>query len=449
MHLSFPKLGVFQCKKFHREHACNLASSDPAKFRMTKSFLKDILMDEFRASNKKKIAADVQDLLHLEYGIDLAYSQEYHGLQFTKESLWGDDIKSIVHFEYDGVTKQFQRFFVAFEASITEIYLVVFGIVPCENCESLEWFLTNLKGIISEDRPLTIISNRGSSLLKHVHMIFPKDHHSYCLYHMKGNIPVPKGKSRQTAGKLFEECYTALTNEKFYAPAKSMSNLKLDSVIDWMVKISFRNWDAYAFLGERFGEDTLNIAENFNSVIKHDKRFPSLEIIDCIRAKVMENNYKRLVEFCKWIAKHTPRMQARLNKRFRRSNDKVFEIISPTGKHTVDLDAKTCTCNWWQKHSFPCTHSMKVMLHIEPDEPYKYIILYYTTDYYRGLHAHPIYPITDSERPPKISEMVMYCLPRRPSFSWKDNYFKVGFSRESSREKEVWTVWETCLPQPS
>ncbi|XP_026458512.1 uncharacterized protein LOC113359029 [Papaver somniferum] len=230
------------------------------------------------------------------------YSHAYHGLEFTKESLWGDDIKSysdfvwykdsierynpgsVVNFEYDGLTKQFQRFFVSFEASIngfnnycrpmlfidctfltgkfkgglmvacgkTEIYPVAFGTL--KNCESWEWFLTNLKGIIREDRPLTIISDRGAGLLKHVPIIFPKAYHSYCLYHMKGNIPVPKGKSRQTTAKLFEECYTALTKEKFFVAAKSMSNLKLDSVIDWMVKIPFENWAAHAFQGERFSE---------------------------------------------------------------------------------------------------------------------------------------------------------------------------------------------------
>ncbi|XP_026410599.1 uncharacterized protein LOC113305816 [Papaver somniferum] len=294
--------GVFRCKKFQGEHSCDLASSDPAKVRMTKSFLKDILVDEFRASKKKKTASDVQDMLYLEYGIDLTYSQAYHGLKFTKEFLWGDDIKSytyllwykdsierynpgsVIKFEYDGETKQFHRFFVSFEASITgfnkycrpmffidctfltgkfkgglmvacgktdnqEIYPVAFGIVPCENCASWEWFLTNFKGIIIEDLPLTITSDRGVGFLKHVHLVFPKAFHSFCLYHMKGNVLVPKGKSRQTAVKLFEECYTALTKEKFYAAAKTMSNLKLDSVIDWMIKISFQNWDAHAFLG--------------------------------------------------------------------------------------------------------------------------------------------------------------------------------------------------------
>ncbi|XP_026383336.1 uncharacterized protein LOC113278807 [Papaver somniferum] len=292
------------------------------------------------------------------------------------------------------------------------IYPVAFGIVESENCDSWEWFLTNLKGIIREDRPLTIISDRGIGLLKHVPVVFPKAFHSYCLYHMKGNIPVPKGKSRKTAVKLFEECYTALTKENFYAAAKSMSNLKLYLVVAWMMKIPFYNWDAHAFLGERWGENTSNIAESFNNIIKHDKPLPALELVDVIRAKVMKKNYKRLVESNKWTTRLTPRMQARFNKRindcrsykFRRASEKVFEIISTTGKHTVDLDSRTCTCKWWQKNSFLCTHAMKAMLQIGNDEPYNYISPYYTSDYYRRLYSRPIYPIPDSEKPPEINE---------------------------------------------
>ncbi|XP_026438025.1 uncharacterized protein LOC113336290 [Papaver somniferum] len=332
----------------------------------------------------------------MEYGVDLTYSQAYHGLQFTKKFLWGDDIKSysdfvwykdvieqynpgrVVNFEYDSVTRRFKRFFVAFEASIIgfnnycratlfidctfligkfkgglmvacgktgnqEIYPVAFRIVPCENCESWQWFLTNLKGIIREDRLLTIISDRGIRLLKH-----------------------------------------------------SMSNLKLDSVVSWMMKIPFENWDAHSFLEKG----------------RHDKPLPALEVVDVIRAKVIEQNYKRLLESKKWTTRLTPRMQARFNKRitdccsykFRRSSEKVFEILSPTGKHTVDLDFRTCSCKWWQKHSFPRTHTMKAMLQIGNDEPYNYISPYYTSDYYRRLYSRPIYPIPVSEKPPGINE---------------------------------------------
>ncbi|XP_026378062.1 uncharacterized protein LOC113272446 [Papaver somniferum] len=263
----------------------NLACSDPSKVRMRKSFMKNILADDLRASKKKKTASDVIDLFRMKYGVDLTYSQAYHGLQFTN------------------VTRQFKKFFVSFEASITgfnnycrpmlfidctfltgkfkgglmvacgktgsqEIYPVAFGIVPYENCESWQWLLTNLKG-----------------------------------------------QEQTNCSQVIRSVFTALTKENFYAAAKSMSNLKLDSVVAWMMKIPFEKWAAHAFPRERWGENTSSIAESFNNVIKHDKPLPALELVDVIRAKVMEQNYKRLLESNKWTIVLTPRMQARFNKR--------------------------------------------------------------------------------------------------------------------------------------
>ncbi|XP_026454704.1 uncharacterized protein LOC113355931 [Papaver somniferum] len=133
----------------------------------------------------------------------------------------------------------------------------------------------------------------------------------------------------------------------------------------------------------------------------------------------MEKNYKRLVESNKWATRLTPRMQARFNKRindcrsykFRRASEKVYEIISPTGKHTVDLDSRTCTCKWWQKHSFPCTHAIKAMLQIGNDEPYNYISPYYTSEYYKRLYSQPIYHIPALRSHLELMKRGIFCLP--------------------------------------
>ncbi|RZC80189.1 hypothetical protein C5167_042767 [Papaver somniferum] len=345
----------------------------------------------------------------------------YHGLQFTKRFLWSDDIKSyldfvwykdaieqynlgsVVNFEYDSMTRWFQKFkgglmVACGKIGNQEIYPVAFGIVPSENRESWQWFLTNLKGIIREDRPLAIISDHRIGLLKHVPEVFLNAYHSYCLYHIKGNIPIPKGKSRQTAVKLFEECYTVLTKENFYAAAKSMSNLKLDSVVAWMMKISFENWDAHAFLGERRGDNTSNIAESLITLLSIGMlmHFQHL-LVDVIRAKVMKHNYKRLLESNKCITRLTPRMRARFNKRI-----------------TDCRSYKTCICKWWKKHSFP------------------YISPYYTSYYYRGLYSRPIYPIPDSEKPPGINQKG-YVLP--PNGGREQGGRPKGVRFRDSREK--------------
>ncbi|XP_026405382.1 uncharacterized protein LOC113300354 [Papaver somniferum] len=298
--LAFPNNRDFKCKTFISEHSCGLACSDASKLRMTKTFIKNIIKDDIRVSSKQKSSADIQDLFFREYQVDLTYHQAYRGLKFCKECIWGDDIKSysdflwyeeavkrhnpgsVIKFEFNAENRQFERFFISFEACITgfnkyfrpmliidatfltgkfrgglmvacgktgnqEIFPLAFGLVSAENDDNWRWFLENLKGIVDDDRPLTIISDRGTGLLNNVLEVFPNAFHSYCSYHMKGNILVSKGKSRQTTVKLFEQCYTAVTKEQFFKAVSSMHNLKLFSVIEWMKKIPLKNWVAHEF----------------------------------------------------------------------------------------------------------------------------------------------------------------------------------------------------------
>ncbi|XP_026438695.1 uncharacterized protein LOC113337209 [Papaver somniferum] len=121
--------------------------------------------------------------------------------------------------------------------------------------------------------------------------------------------------------------------------------------------------------------------------------------------------WKRKLAASRWTTRLTPKMQARLDKRITdchrykvlRASEKVFEIITNTGKHTVDLDSQTCTFQWWKKHSFPCSHSMKATVQIDEEEVYKHITPYYTAEYCRGLYSKPIYPIPDGDKTDNIS----------------------------------------------
>ncbi|XP_026420223.1 uncharacterized protein LOC113316220 [Papaver somniferum] len=230
---------------------------------MTKTFIKNIIKDDIRVSTKQKSAEDIQDLFFREYKVDLSYHQAYRGLKFCKECIWGDDIKSysdflwheeavkrynpgsVINFEFNSQNRQFERGGLMVACGKTgnqEIFTVAFGIVSGENSDNWRWFLENLKGTVDDDRLSTIISDRGTGLLNIVPEIFLNAFHSYCSYHMKGNNPVSKGKSRQTAIKLFEQCYSDVTKEKFLKAVSSMVNLKLFSVIEWMNKIPLKNW---------------------------------------------------------------------------------------------------------------------------------------------------------------------------------------------------------------
>ncbi|XP_026396947.1 uncharacterized protein LOC113291651 [Papaver somniferum] len=460
--LEVKNVHAFKCKTFISENSCGLACFDPSKLRMTKTFIKNVIKDDIRVSSKQKTSADIQDLFLREYQVDLTYHQAYHGLKFCKECIWGEDIKSysnflwyeeagkrhnpasVIKFEFNAENRQFERFFISFEACITgfnkycrpmliiddtfltgkfrgwsyEIFPLVFGLVSGENGDNWHWFPDNLKGIVDVDRLLTIICDRGTGLLNNVPLVFPNAFQSYCSYHMKDNIPVSKGKSRQTAIKLFEQCYNVVTKEQFLKALSSMHNLKFFSIIEWMKKTPLKNWATHEFEVERFGELTSKIAESFNILIKNEKCLQAIELNECIRSRTMETMWNRKVAARKWNTRLTPKMQARLDKRItdcrkykvRRASENVFEIITNTGKNTVDLDSQTCTCHWWKKHSFPCSHSVKVMVQIGEEEVYKHISPYYTVEYYRGMYSKPIYPVPDGDKLDEISR-TKYVMP--------------------------------------
>ncbi|XP_026384282.1 uncharacterized protein LOC113279846 [Papaver somniferum] len=382
--LAFKNSRAFKCKNFILEHSCGLACSDPSKFRMTNTFIKNIIKDDIRVSTKQKSAAIIQDLFSREYQVDLSYHQAYRGLKYC----FNKYCRPMLTIDATFLIGKFRGGLMVAcgKTGNQEIFPVAFGIVSGENSYNWRWFLENLKGNVDVDRPLTIIFDRGTGLLNIVPEIFPNAFHSYCSYHMKGNIPVVKGKSRQTAIKLFEQCSSVVTKEQFLKAVSSMVNLKLFSVIEWMNKIPLKNWAAHEFEGERFGELTSNVVESFNNLIRHEKRLKSIELIECIRARKMETMWKRKLAARNWTTRLTPKMQTRLDKRItdccrykvRRASEKVFEIITNTGKNTVDLDSHTCTCQWCKKHSFPCSPSVKAMVHIGEEEVYKHITPYYT-----------------------------------------------------------------------
>ncbi|XP_026396108.1 uncharacterized protein LOC113290738 [Papaver somniferum] len=401
------------------EHSCGLACSDLLKLRMTKNFIKNIVIDDLRVSSKQKSAADIQDLFFIEYQVDLTYHQAYRGLKFCKE--WFNKYcRPMMKIDVTFLTGKFRGGLMVAcgRTANKEIFPLAFGLVSGKNGDNWCRFLENWKGIVDDDRRLTIISDRGAGLLNTVSEIFLNVFHSYCSYHMKGNIPISKGKSRQTAVKLFKQCYSAITKEQFLKAVSSMHNLKLFSVIEWMKKIPLKNWAAHEFLGERYRELTSNIVQSFNNLIRHEKRLKAIELIECIHAMTMETMWKKKLATSKWTTRLTPKMQARLDKmitdcrryKVRRSSEKVFEIITNTEKHTVDLDSQTFICQWWQKHSFRCSHFVKAMVRIGEDGVYKHITPYYTVEYYRGLYSKPIYPIPAIDKPNEISR-TKYVMP--------------------------------------
>ena len=73
------------------------------------------------------------------------------------------------------------------------------------------------------------------------------------------------------------------------------------------------------------------------------------------------------------------------------SSVNVFNVLSDPSV-TVDLEAKTCSCIWWQANGFPCTHvvaslkrsRLRVVDVVGP---------YFLVSSFRTSYSFPLYPI--------------------------------------------------------
>ncbi|XP_026399099.1 protein FAR1-RELATED SEQUENCE 5-like [Papaver somniferum] len=92
-----------------------------------------------------------------------------------------------------------------------------------------KWFMEHLREVISPQRQLTFVSDRGSGLVNQIPVVFPGAYHGWCYWHMTNNVNACLPKSAKTYTnyvlKLFEKCAYANTHVEF---KESWYNLMLE-----------------------------------------------------------------------------------------------------------------------------------------------------------------------------------------------------------------------------
>ncbi|KAK1261362.1 hypothetical protein QJS04_geneDACA020506 [Acorus gramineus] len=79
----------------------------------------------------------------------------------------------------------------------------------------------------------------------------------------------------------------------------------------------------------------------------------------------------------------------------RRSDDYRAEVISPTHRAVVDLEAMTCSCNRWQLTGLPCSHATALVQEIRGLDILKFIDQCYFIDTYRATYEMRVNPLVD------------------------------------------------------
>jgi hypothetical protein len=128
---------------------------------------------------------------------------------------------------------------------------------------------------------------------------------------------------------------------------------------------------------------TNNIAETFNSWIRHEKSLPVVDLMDRTRQLCMEKMFLRSKIAKKLEGKIFPNIMKDLNDRSRglkyvwryshkddgKDDEMLGEVEGVTKdlihwRHVVDLHERTCTCRRWQITGLPCTHALCIITSI-------------------------------------------------------------------------------------
>ncbi|KAK1281031.1 hypothetical protein QJS04_geneDACA016117 [Acorus gramineus] len=192
-------------------------------------------------NNEDVETIDVVKYVFRDYGIQLSYHKTWHGKEVACKDFHGDESLSFdnlrwyadavmatnpgsyVELECTPDDHRFRRFFVCFGGSLIgfetgcrpllfldgtflkskyqsillaiiakngdeSFFPLAFSVVDQDTEDNWTWTLTCLKKIISVDRTITFIFDRGKGLMLAVPGVFPTSHHSYCLRHLKINF---------------------------------------------------------------------------------------------------------------------------------------------------------------------------------------------------------------------------------------------------------------------
>lgn len=173
---------------------------------------------------------------------------------------------------------------------------------------------------------------------------------------------------------------------------------------DFLKTLPKENWAAAHFPGPKYGEMCSNVAESFNAWIVDQRFLPIYQMLDGIRAKIMEMNAQRRRVAEGWKTFLCPEMETIMQDLLEcgrhwdvgRSSEFLFEVHGEDSV-MVDLQSRTCSCRMWQIKGFPCAHALAAILKSEGN-PYEYVEDYFMVHFFKSCYDIPIVPIPDIDR---------------------------------------------------
>ncbi|XP_047310782.1 uncharacterized protein LOC124914310 isoform X2 [Impatiens glandulifera] len=451
-------------KRMNSNHTCQ-GSGTKARCWGSKGLVGSIIKEKVKVSPHCKIK-DIAKEIESEYGIQLNYSQARRAKMMAKQELQGTHEEAYNELPYLCGTmletnpgsvaivttredSSFHRLFVSFHASISGflkgcrpllfldviplyskyqgvllvactadgndgVFPVAFAVVDVDDAENWRWFLLELKSILSGSQPITFVADFRKGLKESISEIFENGHHGYCLRHLAEKLNEDmKGLSHEARRIMVQDLYAAASAAKVEDFQSCTENIKSISseAYNWVIQSELNQWANAFFAGTRYNHLASDFGKLIYSWVSESHDFPITQLVDILRAKMMDLIYTRRTESSQWATKLTPTMEEKLRIEISRvhslqvmlANGDKYEVHGQRVEE-VDISRWDCSCKGWQLTGIPCSHAIAV-LDFLGKSPYDYCSSYLTVEIYFLAYAESINPVPNVERSEQNTEV--------------------------------------------
>ncbi|KAL6179128.1 hypothetical protein ACLB2K_050644 [Fragaria x ananassa] len=351
-------------------HTCKGVLREKTSSHLGSHVVKSEISNELKANPTLK-PRQITDRFKHSFGLDILYRSAWYARELARKDVHGDDGNSYSQLlwyrdailesnpgsycrvEINPLTNRFERLFICFSGCIQgfqscipllfvdaahlkskykgymlcaigkngnqEFFPFAFAIVDSENNANWKWFFDHLYNILStQGRIVTFVTYRNGGLLNAVASVFPDSPHSYCYYHLKGNV---RALYRNLYGYFVDKVVEEFMKVA-YSPTIASYNFNLQSLKreggkpteSFLTHLPLDKWCNAFFRGSRYGEMANSIVESFNRWCGPLRELPVFDFLEGLRVKVMDNMSERKVECKKWNTVLCPPMEALLKK---------------------------------------------------------------------------------------------------------------------------------------
>jgi hypothetical protein len=312
---------------------------------------------------------------------------------------------------------------------------------------------------------LVISTDAGKGIDSAVTQVFKNGvEHRECMRHLVANF------QKRFRGEVFEKhlrpACRAFQRQRF----EEHYNLMYEAcpeAMKWIHNTHKHLWARHLFSeASKCDYVTYNIAETFNSWIRHEKSLPVVDLMDRTRQLCMEKMFLRSKIAKKLEGKIFPNIMKDLNDRSRglkyvwryshkddgKDDEMLGEVEGVTKdlihwRHVVDLHERTCTCRRWQITGLPCTHALCIITSIRGHKTKDYVHEFYSVSKFKKAYGKAIKPLTDKTQWPQVNPGFKLWPPILKRAAWRPRVrrykaaAKGGVLKKNQKMQKVQTTW--------